>query len=69
MSKPRDDRQKELFRPSLDRIIAMGHPLVRLSREIDCDFLEGRFSAACRSGPGQPPLPARLVAGLLILKR
>jgi IS5 family transposase len=68
MSKPRDDRQKDLLRPALDEIIDLGHPLVRLSREIDWDFLEGRFSAVCRSGPGQPPLATRLVAGLLILK-
>ena len=32
------------------------------------DFLAGRFSSVCRLGPGQPPLPTRLVAGLFILK-
>ncbi len=68
MSKPRDERHKDLFRPALEEIIDLGHPLVRLAREIDWDFLDGRFSAVCRSGPGQPPLPSRLVAGLLILK-
>ena len=30
MAQPRDDRQKELFRPALDQIIDMGHPLARL---------------------------------------
>jgi hypothetical protein len=30
MAQPRDDRQKELFRPALDQIIDLGHPLVRL---------------------------------------
>jgi IS5 family transposase len=68
MSKPRDDRQKDLFRPPLDRIIDMGHPLVRLADEIDWGFIENRFAAACRGGAGQPPLPTRLVAGLMILK-
>ena len=68
MSKPRDDRQKDLFRPPLDAIIDLGHPLVRLAGEIDWEFLSGRFSSVCTSGPGQPPLPTRLVAGLLILK-
>ena len=68
MSKPRDERHKDLFRPSLDEIIDLGHPLARLAREIDWDFLDGGFSSVCRSGPGQPPLPTRLVAGLLILK-
>jgi len=68
MSKPRDNRHKDLFRPALDEIIDLGHPLARLAREIDWDFLDGRFASVCRSGPGQPPLPSRLVAGLLILK-
>ncbi len=27
-----------------------------------------RFGSVGRSGPGQPPLPTRLVEGLLILK-
>jgi len=68
MSKPRDDRQKDLLRPPLDEIIDLGHPLARLARAIDWDFLDGRFSSVCRAGAGQPPLPTRLVAGLLILK-
>ena len=52
----------------MDEIIDLGHPLARLAREIDWDFLDQRFSAVCWAGPGQPPLPTRLVAGLLILK-
>ncbi len=68
MSKPRDERHKDLFRPALDEIIDLNHPLARLAQEIDWDFLDGRFSSVCRAGPGQPPLPTRLVAGLLILK-
>ena len=35
MSKPRDDRQAELFRPALEQIIDLGHPLVRLAAELD----------------------------------
>jgi hypothetical protein len=53
MSKPRDERQKDLFRPALDKIIDLGHPLVRLAGEIDWEFLASRFGAACtprRSG-------------------
>jgi IS5 family transposase len=68
MSRPRDERQKELFRPALDQIIDLGHPLARLAGEIDWGFIDRRFSAVCRPGPGQPPLPTRLVAGLFILK-
>jgi IS5 family transposase len=68
MGKPRDERQKDLLRPALDEIIDLSHPLARLAREIDWGFLDGRFRSVCRAGPGQPPLPTRLVAGLLILK-
>ena len=68
MGRPRDDRHKDLFRPALDRIVDPGHPLVRLAGEIDWGFVEGRFGSVFRAGPGQPPLPTRLVAGLLILK-
>lgn len=71
MTKPREERQKDqkdLLRSALDQIIDLGHPLVRLARAIDWDFLGGCFSTVCRSGPGQPPLPTRVVAGLLILK-
>ena len=68
MSKPRDTRQKDLLRPPLEEIVDLGHPLARLAREIDWEFLDGRFGSVCRSGPGQPPLATRLVAGLFILK-
>ena len=64
----RDDRQKDLLRPALEEIIDLGHPLVRLAREIDWGFLDRRFASVCAPGPGQPGLPTRLVAGLLILK-
>jgi len=68
MAKPRDDRQKDLLRPALEAIIDLRHPLVRLAREIDWRFLDGRFASVCTAGAGQPPLPTRLVAGLFILK-
>src|SRR6201982_2236261 len=68
MSNPRDDRQKDLLLPALDQIIDMGHPLVRLAALIDWRFLDDRFGSVCQTGPGQPGLPTRLVAGLFILK-
>ena len=64
----RDDRQKDLLRLALEEIIDLGHPLVRLAREIDWGFLDLRFASVCAPGPNQPGLPTRLVAGLLILK-
>jgi IS5 family transposase len=68
MAKPRDDRQKDLLRPALEDIIDLGHPLARLARVIDWGFLDSRFASVCAPGAGQPGLPTRLVAGLLILK-
>jgi len=68
MSKPRDERQDDLFRPPLEKIIDLRHPLPRLAQGIDWEFLAGRFGSVCKAGPGQPPLPTRLVAGLMILK-
>jgi len=68
MSKPRDERQGDLLQLPLDQIIDMNHALVRLRREINWGFLDDRFSAECQAGPGHPPLPTQLVAGLLILK-
>ncbi len=68
MARPRDDRQPDLFRPVLERIIDMGHPLVRLAGKIDWGFLDRRLGEIYAPGDGQPPLPVRLVAGLFILK-
>ncbi len=39
MNKRRDNRQKDLLRLALDQIIDLGHPLVRLAREIDWEIL------------------------------
>jgi len=69
MSQPRDDRQKELFRPALEEVIDMGHTLVRLSERIDWDHLERELGSVFHPGVGHPALPARLMAGLLILKQ
>ena len=68
MSKPRDDRQKDLLLPALEKIIDMSHPLVRLAALIDWNILDDRLSSVCRAGSGSPGLPTRLVAGLFILK-
>jgi Transposase domain (DUF772) len=68
VARPRDNRQKDLLRPALKDIIDLGHPLVRLAREIDWGFLDQRFASVCPPGPRQPGLPTRLVAGLFILK-
>jgi IS5 family transposase len=54
--------------PRLDQIVDLNHPLAKLARRIDWSFIEQRLDAVYRDGPGQPPLPTRLMAGLAILK-
>jgi IS5 family transposase len=69
--RPRERREtgkQDLFRSRLDQIIDLNHALAKLARTIDWSFLEERFGAAYTDGPGQPPLPTRLMAGLAILK-
>jgi len=69
--RPRERREtgeRDLFRSRLDQIIDMNHPLAKLARSLDWRFLEKRFGAVYSDGPGQPPLPTRLMAGLAILK-
>jgi transposase, IS5 family len=45
MAKPREARQKDLLRPALEDIIDLGHPLVRLARAIDWQFLDSQVLA------------------------
>ena len=68
--RPRERREageQDLFRSRLDQIIDTKHALVKLARTIDWRFLEEKFRAVYKDGPGQLPLPTRLMAGLAIL--
>jgi len=65
---PRDSGQHDLLRSRLDQIIDTGHPLAKLARTIDWDFLSRQLGAVYTDQPGRPPLPTRLMAGLAILK-
>src|ERR1700735_1260812 len=60
--------EQDLFRSRLDRIIDLTHALVKLSRAIDWRFLEAQFGSVYSDGPGCPPLPTRLMAGLALFK-
>ena len=64
----RETGEQDLFRSRLDQIIDLRHPLVKLARETDWAFWQQTFGEAYTDGPGQPPLPTRLMAGLIILK-
>ena len=63
-----DSGLNDLFRSRLGQIIDMQHPLAKLARQVDWSFLEKTFGAVYKDGPGHPPLPTRLMAGLAILK-
>src|SRR5207237_9146519 len=56
------------FRAGLGQSSSLGNALSRRARDIDWRFWEERFGAVYTDGPGQPPLPTRLMAGLAILK-
>lgn len=69
--KPRERREtgaQDLFRARLDQIINLDHELAKLARSISWRFIEEKCGAAYNDGPGMPPLPTRLMAGLAILK-
>jgi IS5 family transposase len=60
--------QDDLFRSRLDAIINLRHELVRLGGLIDWRLIDRKLGDVYTDGPGQPPLPTRLMAGLAILK-
>ena len=64
----RDGGQNDLFKARLDQIVDINHLLAKLGRTVDWGFLETSFGAVYSDGPGQPPLPTRLRAGIAILK-
>ena len=69
--KPRERREtgsQDLFRSRLDQIINMDHELVKLAKTISWSFIETKCGEVYADGPGMPPLPTRLMAGLAILK-
>ena len=69
--KPRERREtgeQDLFRSRLDQIINMKHELVKLAQAVSWAAIEERCGAVYTDGPGMPPLPTRLMAGLAILK-
>ena len=52
MSQPRDDRQDDLFRPLLEEIINLRHPLVRLAGTLQLGVSGGTRAAAVADAAG-----------------
>lgn len=57
-----------MFRSRLDQIINLKHELATLAKTVSWSFIEERCGEVYADGPGMPPLPTRLMAGLAILK-
>ena len=69
--KPRERREtgsQDSFHSRLDQIINMNHELVKLAKTISWSFIETRCGEVYAEGPGMPPRPTWLMAGLTILK-
>jgi transposase, IS5 family len=60
--------QDDLFRAGLSQIINLDHPLAKLANSIKWNDLEHPLADLYRPGPGQPPLPIRLMIGLSLLQ-
>lgn len=57
----------DLFRSQLSSLLNMRHPLIQLADLIDWPRLDVAFANIFEEG-GRPPLPTRLMLGLMILK-
>ena len=69
--KPRERSEtgvQDMFRSRLDQIINLKHELVKLANAISWAAIEAKCGEVYTQGPGMPPLPIRLMAGLAILK-
>jgi len=70
MSTPRtiETRQDNLFRNRLSTQLNPKHPLFMLCHLIDWQGLEAEFAALYQAELGYPPLPIRLMVGLMMLQ-
>jgi hypothetical protein len=67
MSKPRDDRQDDLFQPRLDEIINLRHPLVRLGAEINSHVSRDHGSPPVTGSTFMNPYQAAMFASFLVM--
>ena len=60
--------QEKLFQPRFSTFLNSKSPLLLLARLINWSGIAATFDDQFKVGPGQPPLPIRLVIGLFILQ-
>ncbi|WP_338453675.1 IS5 family transposase domain protein [Candidatus Bealeia paramacronuclearis] len=63
-----DTSQTELFRERLSNQLNPQEPLFILAGQINWSLFKESFGAEFTDGPGQPPKPIRLMAGLMMLQ-
>lgn len=66
--KPLNQDESSLFRARLSEQLNPSHELLKLAQEIPWGVLEEEFMPLFSEGLSRPPLPVRLIAGLLILQ-
>ena len=62
------NRQRDLFRVELSQIIAPSHRLVKLSKVVAWDRLEGVFGSTYCPDNGRPAISTRLMVALHYLE-
>lgn len=60
--------QQDLFRARLDQILDLNNKWIKLAQIIDWNDVRQRFGLPVSAKGGHPPLDARLMIGLLIIK-
>jgi IS5 family transposase len=65
---PHSDRQKDLFRVELCRIVDPSHGLIKLASVVDWDRLDELFGSSYCPDTGRPAVSTRLMVALHYLK-
>lgn len=68
LGKINTDLQQNLFRTRLTELINMGHPIVKLAKELSWDKMESEFRKLY-SEQRRHSVPVRTIAGMLMLKQ
>ena len=65
---PQSNRQGDLFRVELERIVDLRHPLIKLSATVQWDRLDELFGQTFCADNGRPAVSTRLMVALHYLK-
>ena len=65
---PQENRQRDLFRVELARIVDPNHGLIKLANVVDWDRLDELFGSTYSLDNGRPAVSTRLMVALHYLK-